>query len=148
MKLVMTVVTILLPCLVHQAFAAGAGGQVNADLIPPLMPSADEIRVRAVPAFSIHVKLDECLQSAERVLADPAHVTLHTRVGDPFITLNRNWGYLLRADFTRDDVAPPSVNRILCWSDGQLIASKLSVPLLASIAESSHPLAVPGARPH
>lgn len=130
----------------QMASAAGAGN--GTDAVPPLSPAADEVLILAVPVWSLHLQLNECLQAAERLLADPAHAALHARVGDPVITLNQKWGYLLRADFTRDDVAPPSVNRILCWVDGQIIVSKLSVSSLASFTSSRQPLAVPGAVRH
>lgn len=126
----------------------GAAAQNNADLIPPLHPSGDEVSIRAVPVWSIHLQLNQCLGSAERILADPANAALHARVSDPVIALNQKWGYLLRADFTSDDVAPSMVNRILCWTDGQIIASKLSLPPLSVFASSRQPLMVPGAVRH
>jgi hypothetical protein len=138
---------ILALCLGGEAFAA-TGGQENADFIPSLVPAAGEIPVLTVPPWPLHMQLNDCLESAKRVLADPVHAKLHACMSVPFITLNQKWGSLLRADFTRDDVAPPQINRILCWADGQLIASKLSAQPLASIAEYSRLLAVPGARPH
>jgi hypothetical protein len=145
MKRFATVVMILV--LGGQALAA-TGGRENPELIPPLAPGVDEVPVLAIPPYSLHIQLNDCLESAERVLANPFYAKLHARVGAPFVTLNQSWGYLIRADFTRDDVAPPQINRILCWAGGQLIASRLSIEPLAPIAERSHPLAVPGARPH
>lgn len=145
-KLSATALTILL--LSAAAATASLVGERNSDLIPPLAPSPDETPVLGVPAFPIHVELDACLQSAGSMLADTAHGAPHVRIGRPFLTLNQKWGFLLRADFTRDDVALPLVNRILCWQNGQLVASKLALPPLDSLAELSHPLAVPGARPH
>ena len=131
------------PCEIPSANAQNGSG-----LVPPLSPSADEILVRGVAAFSLHVQLNECVQSAERLLTDLAHAALNAHVGDPVITVNQKWGYLLRADFTRDDVASPLVNRIMCWADGQIIASKLSVPPLTSFTSSRQPLAVPGVVRH
>ena len=138
----------VLLAVISAGTSCGAAPQNNADLIPPLAPSGDEVLIRAVPVWSIHLQLNQCLESAERILADPAYAAQHARVGDPVITLNQKWGYLLRADFTRDDVAPPMVNRILCWTDGQIIESKLSVPPLSDFAGSRRQLMVPGAVRH
>ena len=145
-KLFASALTILL--LSVAAATASPVGHENSGLIPPLSPSSDETPVLAVPALPIHVELDACLESAGSMLTDSVHAALHVRIGRPFLTLNQKWGFLLRADFTRDDVAPPLVNRVLCWQNGQLVASKLALPSLDSLAQLSHPLAVPGARPH
>lgn len=147
-KLFATALTILILSVAPKTATASPAGQENSDLIPPLAPSSDETPVLAVPAFPIHVELDACLESAGRMLANSVHAALHVRIGRPFLTLNQKWGFLLRADFTRDDVALPLVNRVLCWQNGQLVASKLLLPPLDSLAALSHPLAVPGARPH
>lgn len=143
---IVTVLALAIPFIAHDVFAADGPG--NEETVPPLAPAADEVFIRAVPVWSIHLQLNGCLESAERLLADPAHAALHARVSDPVITLNQKWGYLLRADFTRDDVAPPIVNRILCWTDGQTIASKLSMPPLSSFTSSRKQLMVPGAIRH
>ena len=143
-KLFVTALTTLL--LSVAAATANPVGEQNSELIPPLAPTPDETPVLAVPALPVRVELDACLQSAGSMLADSVHAALHVRIGRPFLTMNQKWGFLLRADFTRDDVALPLVNRVLCWQSGQLVASKLLLPSLDSLAELSHPLAVPGGR--
>jgi hypothetical protein len=139
--------TILTLCFAHSAQAESTRGPEISSLLPPLVPSPNEVRLLAVPALPIHEQLDQCLEAARRFLDMAEYSLLHVRVGPPYISLNPSWGYLLRADFTRDDVSPPSVNRIVCWQSGQIIASKLAVLPLGPGGEPP-PLAVPGARGH
>jgi len=113
--------------------------------IPPIVPASDEVPIRSVPVFSLNQELQQCIKGAAAVLIDEAHSSLHARVGETHAFFNQQTGYVLRADFIRDDVPPPLINRIVCWPNGQLIVLRLSVPGLVSAGQ---PLAVPQARPH
>ena len=98
-----------------------------------LTTTAGPLRARAV-----------VLTVSTAMLTGEAPATSHVRVGAAHTFFSPQWGYLLRADFTRDEIAAPSVNRIVCWENGQLIATKLSVMALDS-AGAPPPMAVPGA---
>jgi hypothetical protein len=122
---------------------AGAvnAGELTRSLRPPVVPAADEQPVRAVPVWGLNKRLQQCLSEATANLNDIAGSPVS--VGSAHFALNRRWGYLLRADFTRADVAPPAVNRIVCWQDGEIVAAKLAIAPLEPV-EQTHPLAVPG----
>jgi hypothetical protein len=130
---------VLILAVATQGLANAAEG--TRSLLPPLVPSADEQPILAVPLFNVQKSLEACLDDAKAGLNKSA--TPAASVDAPHFALNRHWGYLLRADFVRADVAPPSVNRIVCWQDGQIVAAKLVIPPLGPVA-ASHPLAVPG----
>lgn len=117
----------------------------NAGKVPAVTPAENELPIRGVAAFSIHRELDQCLKDASALLAEGSGGALHAQVGPAHTFFSQEIGYILRADFTRDDVSPPLINRIVCWHTGQLIASRISAPPLA--AESRKVIAVPGANP-
>jgi hypothetical protein len=127
----------------HVASGAANAGGMTRSLLPPPVPAADEQPILGVPALNFYKRLEQCFNEAKANLNDMAGSPVS--VGSAHFALNRRWGYLLRADFTRDDVAPPSINRIVCWGDGQIIAAKLAIPPLESV-ERSHLLALPGIR--
>jgi hypothetical protein len=134
-------IALILTCL-HVAGAASAS-EITRSLLPPLVPAADEQPIIGVPALDLHKRLEQCFNEAKANLNDMAGSPVS--VGSSHFSLSRHWGFLLRADFTRVDAAPPLVNRIVCWGDGQIIAAKLAIPPLGSV-DQRHLLALPGAR--
>ena len=117
--------------------------EITRSLLPSFVPDADEIPILGVPLVNVHKAFEQCLSDATASLNDSAGPPVS--VGSPHFYMNQRWGYLLRADFSRGDVTPPSVNRIVCWTDGQIVASRLAILPLGPV-EASHPLAVPGIR--
>ena len=136
-----TALALLVSC---QSYAA-AGDESNTGKVPPIVPATDEIPVRGVPAFSIHLELEQCLKDAAAFLGREDS-TLHVHIGTSQAFYSPDSGFVLRADFTRDDVSAPLTNRIVCWHTGQLIASRISAPPL-SPELSKKAIAVPQANP-
>jgi len=125
---------------------AGAAEKPDPAKAPPIIPATDEVPILGIPAFSIHQELERCLSDAATLLGKE-NDALHVRIGTPQRFYSPTAGFVLRADFTRDDVLPPLINRIVCWHTGQLIASRISAPPL-SAKEREKTLAVPHANPH
>ena len=140
-SLAATALALFIACQVRSAVAEDS----NQSSVPPIVPAADEIPILGVPAFSIHQELEQCLKDAADLLGGEAG-TLHLRIGTAQRFYSPRSGFVLRADFTRDDVPPPLINRIVCWHTGQLIASRISAPPL-SRKRSEKALAVPHAHP-
>ena len=136
-----TVLVLLVICQGHST----AADQSTSANVPAIVPAPDEIAVRGVPAYGIHLELEQCLKDAAALLGGE-NGALHIRIGQAQRFYAAGSGFVLRADFTRDDVPPPMINRIVCWHTGQLIASRISVPPLSS-EEPEKALAVPQARP-
>lgn len=129
-------------CVAFQTHASAAE-ELSAGKIPPIVPAMDEMPIRGVPVFTIHQELQQCLKDATTFLNGGAP---NARIGTTLIFSSQSAGYILRADFSRDDVSPPLINRIVCWHTGQLIASRISAPPLPS-EQSEKALAVPHAFP-
>jgi hypothetical protein len=136
-----TALALLVSC---QSYASSAD-ESKVGKVPPIVPATDEIPVRGVPAFSIHLELEQCLKDAAALLGREDS-TLHVHIGASQAFYSHDSGFVLRADFTRDDVSAPLINRIVCWQNGQLIALRLSAPPL-SPELSKKAIAVPQAIP-
>ena len=108
--------------------------------VPPIAPKVNEVLIAAVPVWSIHEQLKQCMKDAAATLTGNAAIGVRVAAAHAFFSPDA--GYVLRADFRRDDVSPPLVNRIVCWQNGQLIVSRISAPPLRSI-DAERPLAVP-----
>jgi hypothetical protein len=140
--------TLMILALIAPSYvvAAGTASERVPGKVPPIAPAANEIPVAGVAVWSIHQELQQCMKDAATTLTGVAHNALHARIGEAHAFVNPVWGYVLRADFTREDVSPPLINRIICWRDGQIIVSRVSTPPLPSV-ESERPVAVPQKRP-
>jgi hypothetical protein len=133
---------LVLVLLAPSRLCAAALDESNSVKVPPIVPAADEKPILGVPAWSINEELRQCMSDAAAVLKEQAHAELHARIAPAHAYYSPESGYILRADFTRDDVSAPLINRIVCWQNGQLIVSSVSAPPLPS-EESERPLAVP-----
>jgi len=125
---------------------AALAGAPNAQNMPPIVPGADEMAIRAVAVLSIHVELDQCIKDAAAILTSQAHSALNAHIDSVHTYLSQSLGYIVRADFTRNGVSPPLVNRIICWQDGQLIVWRVPPPPLPA-SDNERLLAVPSALP-
>jgi hypothetical protein len=123
-----------------------AADQAKPVKAPPIVPAMDELPVRGVPLFNIHQELDQCVKDATALLGGKSAGPVHVQIGMPQTFFSQDLGYILRADFTRDDVRPPLINRIVCWHSGELIVSRISAPAL-SPDEPQKAIAVPSANP-
>lgn len=136
---------IALALLIASQSHTAAAEQSNAGKVPPVVPASDEVPIRGIPAYGIHLELEQCLKDAATLLGGESN-SLHVRVGTVRRFYSPASGFVLRADFTRDDVPSSVINRIVCWHTGQLIASRIST-LPLSQEESEKALAVPHALP-
>ena len=134
-----------LAMLIAVASYSATAEPTDAGKLPPIVPASGELPIRGVPAYPIHLELEQCLKDAEALLGGE-NGTLHVRMGTAQRFSSPDLGFILRADFTRDDVLPPLINRVVCWHTGQLIASRISAPPL-SPEQADKALAVPQALP-